>query len=93
MFTMPPTGNTGDTSHFLNLDPEVATKIHDVTIEGHGRTITQSVTALVVLAFAEAVIRSSTQEGNERFNEVIASYEKAEYHKIINNVASHVSSF
>lgn len=92
MFTMPPTGNTGDTSHLLNLDPEVATKIHDVT-KGHGRNITQSVTALVVLAYAEAVIRSSTQEGNERFNEVIASYEKAEYHKIINNVASHVSSF
>lgn len=89
---MPPTGNTGDASHLLKLAPEVATKIHNVT-KAHGRTVTQSLSALVVLAYAEAAIRSSIQESDERFDEVIASYEKAEYHKIVISPASHVSSF
>lgn len=92
MFPTHPTGNTGDASHLLNLEPKVATKIHNVT-KAHGHTITQSLSALVVLAYAEATIRSAIQEGDERFNEVIESYEEAEYHKIVISPASHVSSF
>lgn len=79
---MPSTGKACDISRIVKFTSEVSSKIYKMS-KAHGRTVTQVLSGLVALAYAQAAIQSSIQEGDDRFTEVLASYDKADFHNVV----------
>ena len=87
---MPPTGLAKDALRFIKFSKDESLALYKAA-KAHGRTITQLLTALQILAQAEAAINHAGKEGKERFNEVVASYESATHHNICLNAIDYVS--
>ena len=86
---MPETGDTKDVCRLVKFSREESAAIHKVA-KAHGRTITQLLSALQIIAYAESAINIAGKEGEERFSEVISSYETATHHNICLNAIDHV---
>ncbi|KAH8119091.1 hypothetical protein DFH11DRAFT_1539968 [Phellopilus nigrolimitatus] len=63
------TGRHGDVAHLVEFSREITARHHAVA-RRRGRTITQVVTALSVLAHAETSLKTAEGFGKERFKEV-----------------------
>lgn len=79
---MPSTGKAYDISRIVKFTSEVSSKIYKAS-KAHGRTVTQVLSGLVPLAYAQAAIHTSIQEGDDRFTEVLSSYNKADFHNVV----------
>lgn len=88
---MPSTGKARDISRIVKFSPEVSSKIYKVG-KSHGWTVTQVLSGLVALSYAQAAIHTSIQEGDERFSEVLSSYDKADFHNVVLFPVDQVSS-
>lgn len=86
------TGNSSVVSHLIKISREESESIYKET-KAHGRTITQVLSALTALAYAQAALSTSLAGGDKRFEEVTSSFEKVEYNKIAINALDHVSTF
>ena len=90
LYPLIPTNTTGDLTKLVNFSQEETKKIHAVA-KANGRTVTQVMTAFTTIAYAEAAFKIASKVGEERFNEVLLSYEKATHFPIVFNFINHVS--
>ncbi|KAK7051060.1 hypothetical protein VNI00_005172 [Paramarasmius palmivorus] len=70
-----------DISTLVTLPVETTSKLHTIS-KAHGRTISQVVTALSILAHAEISLAAAAKAGPERFNVVSKSFKESEVYKI-----------
>lgn len=78
------TGKREDIARLVKFSMEDTQKIYRAA-KAHGRKVTQVLSALIVLAYAESVLNTAGKEGEERFQEVSSSYETATHHNIVLN--------
>lgn len=84
MYPLVATGKKEDIARLVKFSTEDTRKIFRAA-KAHGRTVTQVLSALIVLAYAESVLNTAGKEGEERFQEVSSSYETATHHNIVLN--------
>lgn len=84
MYPLVPTGKKEDIARLVKFSTEDTQKIYRAA-KAHGRTVTQVLSALIVLAYAESVLNTAGKDGEERFQEVSSSYETATHHNIVLN--------
>ena len=90
LYSLIPTNTTGDLTKLVNFSQEETKKIHAVA-KANGRTVTQLMTALTTIAYAEAAFKIASKSGEGRFNEVLSSYEMASHFLTVFNFINHVS--
>lgn len=85
-----PAGGKGDIGHIVKFTPELTAKIH-LSAKKNGKTITQVITALSILAHAEASLKTAGKLGDERFKEVSGAFSASTHYLIAWNFINHVS--
>ncbi|KAI3607000.1 hypothetical protein WG66_007926 [Moniliophthora roreri] len=85
-WTWPPVRASPYTPHDISalvvLPFETTSRLHTIS-KAHGRTISQIVTALSILAHAEVALAAAAKAGPERFNAVSKSYKESNVYKIV----------
>ncbi|KAH8116763.1 hypothetical protein DFH11DRAFT_1823648 [Phellopilus nigrolimitatus] len=77
----------GDIGRVVKFSPETTAKIHAACKE-HGRTITQIVSALVILANTEAALKLAGQTGEEHYKHVSDGFSNSTHYLIAMNSIS-----
>ncbi|KAH8116825.1 hypothetical protein DFH11DRAFT_1134109 [Phellopilus nigrolimitatus] len=78
----------GDIGCIIKFSPEVTATIH-ATCKKYGRTITQIISALVILANAEASLKIAGQVSEERYKDVSAGFSDSTHFLIAMNSICH----
>ncbi|KAF9266400.1 hypothetical protein L218DRAFT_996581 [Marasmius fiardii PR-910] len=73
---------TRDVSALVTLSVETTSKLHSIS-KLHGRTISEVVNALSILAHAETSLTAAAKAGSERFKTVFQSYKESEVYKLM----------
>ncbi|KII91184.1 hypothetical protein PLICRDRAFT_37883, partial [Plicaturopsis crispa FD-325 SS-3] len=82
----------GDIARLVEFTPELTAKLHAVA-KKNGRTITQVVTALSVLAYAEASLNIAGAAGEKRYNEVAQSLAVSSHYLVAWYLINHRHKF
>ena len=80
-----------DNKTTIKLTPDQTLRLHSVC-KMHGRTITQGVYALLIVANVEASLRLAANDGQERVEEVTRSYHSATHFSVPYNSVNFVSA-
>ncbi|KII84544.1 hypothetical protein PLICRDRAFT_57529 [Plicaturopsis crispa FD-325 SS-3] len=82
----------GDIARHIVFTPELTEKFHAVA-KKNGRTVTQVVTALTMLAHAEASLKIAGEAGEERYNEVTKALAASSHYLVVWYLINHRHKF
>ncbi|KAH8823438.1 hypothetical protein DL96DRAFT_1713848 [Flagelloscypha sp. PMI_526] len=92
LWTPAQTSNKGDIAALITLPADTTAKLHELS-KAHGKTVTQVITALSILAHTEVALTAAAKAGEERFKLVAGSFNQATFYLIAWNFINHRHKF